>query len=368
MSTIKTDKLLFILSILLPMFLLNFTPKVLSYTEDDARHTVSSAQQKLINCYEEAVKAEIAGANVIELTTTLNKAGDLYSKATLAFKHGDYDSAVRLANQCVNSLEDFVDKASILHDEALEAQHRDFIFLVCTSIGSIAVIFVGFAVWNLLKRKYSSGKIRVNPKDYQVLFLMVIFVSALILASPALSRVLVYPRTEFFTELWILDSNHKAENYPFNVSSNQENSIYLGVANHLGYCSYYVVQVKFRNETQPLPTSFGPIEERLPSSLPPLYNLTFFVADEHVEERLVTFSINYAVNNESTKVNLQSIKLGDVTIGLSNYVVTWNSTRKGFYGFLFFELWLYDKTGGSFKYQGRFVGLWLNMTVQSFRH
>lgn len=188
-------------------------------------------------------------------------------------------------------------------------------------------------------------------------------VLALLVASPFLSKVLVYPRTEFFTELWILDAEHKAENYPFNISRNVPYTIYLGIGNRLGQCAYYTVHVKFRNLTQPAPTSFGPIENRLPSSLPSLFNITAFVADEQVYEVPITFSFNYTWNQPSSKVELSSLTLNGLWLNMSDYTISWDSEKQGFQGFLFFELWLYNNSAGSFQYHGRFVGLWFNMTV-----
>jgi len=201
--------------------------------------------------------------------------------------------------------------------------------------------------------------------EYRAPYFTVTFILVLILASPALSRVLVYPRTEFFTELWILDQNHRAENYPFNIAHNQNYTIYLGLGNRLGYCAYYVVCVKFRNQTQPLPTSFGPIDKRLPSSLPSLYNISAFVADEQTLELPLTFSFNYTYDRSYSRVVFKNLKLNDVMLDLSDFTIEWNSTRNGFYSFLFFELWLYNRTTDRFEYHGRFVGLWLNMTVFS---
>lgn len=201
----------------------------------------------------------------------------------------------------------------------------------------------------------------MDIEEYRVLFLTVTFVSALLVASPALSRLLVFPRTEFFTELWILDPNHMAENYPFNISSNQNYRIYLGIANRLGYCAYYLVQVKFQNESQPAPTSFGSIENRTPSSLSSLYNFSVFVADEDVLEMPITFSFKYY--EIFSKIEVQSLSLNGLPIALNNQIISWNASRNGYYGFLFFELWLYDLSSANFMYHGRFVGLWLNMTT-----
>ena len=203
----------------------------------------------------------------------------------------------------------------------------------------------------------------MNVKDYGLFYWVVVGILALLVASPFLSRVLVYPRTEFFTELWILDANHKAENYPFNVTRNENYSIYLGIGNRLGYCAYYMVQVKFRNQTQQAPTSFGPIENRVPSNLTSLFNITAFVADEQVLEIPITFSFNYTWNEQLSNVEFSGLRLNDVWLNMSGYTILWDSEKGEFRGFLFFELWLYNASVNSFQYHGRFVSLRLNMTI-----
>jgi hypothetical protein len=203
----------------------------------------------------------------------------------------------------------------------------------------------------------------LDVHDYQVLFLVVVAVSALLVASPALSRLLVWPRTEFFTELWILGPNHMAEDYPYNVSRDQNYSIFLGIGNRLGHLAYYSVAVKFRNQTQPAPTSFGPIEERVPSSLPSLFNVSAFVADEQVLELPLTFSLNYSYSDVLSRIEFYSLTLNGVLLGLTDCTATWDSGRNEFMGNLFFEAWIYNATVGDFQYHERFVSLRLNMTV-----
>jgi len=203
----------------------------------------------------------------------------------------------------------------------------------------------------------------MSLRGYGVLFWTVVGILALLVASPALSRVLVYPRTEFFTELWILDANRRAEDYPFNVTAGEEYSVYLGVGNRLGYCAYYVVQVKFRNQSQPAPTSFGPIEERVPSGLPSLFDVRVFVEDEDVWEMPLTFSFDYGFNETLMQVEFTSFTLNGVVMDLGGQVIVWDAVSGEFRGFLFFELWLYNAAAEGFRYHGRFVSLRLNMTV-----
>lgn len=183
------------------------------------------------------------------------------------------------------------------------------------------------------------------------------------MASPALSRILVYPRTEFFTELWLLDANRRAENYPYSIARNGSYGVFLGVGNRLGYCAYYVVQVKFRNQSQPAPTSFGPIEDRVPSGLPALFDVRVFVADEDVWEMPLMFSFYYGFNETLKRVEFTSFTLNGVVVDLDGQVVVWDGGSREFRGFLFFELWLYDAATEGFGYHGRFVSLRLNMTV-----
>jgi uncharacterized membrane protein len=202
----------------------------------------------------------------------------------------------------------------------------------------------------------------MNIEDYRVPFATVVLISALLVASPALSKLLIYPRTEFFTELWILGPNHTAEDYPYNVSRNQNYSIFLGVGNHLGYCAYYVVEVKFRNETESAPSSFGSIKNRSPSSMPSLFNITAFVADETIWELPLTFSFSYELNGTAGQVRFYNMTLNDVVLNLKDYTTTLNSTENAFPGNLLFEAWLYNVSTSSFQYHARWVGLEFNMT------
>jgi hypothetical protein len=198
---------------------------------------------------------------------------------------------------------------------------------------------------------------------YGVTFLIVVVILALLVASPALSKALVYPRTDFFSEMWLLGSNHTAEDYPFNLSSGQSYDIYLGLGDQLGYCAYYQVEVKFRNESQSMPSSLGPVEDRVPSDLPSLYNVSAFVADQGSWELPVSFGFNYVYDANASAVRFESLTFNGNLLSLAGESTVWNSTMSRFYGDLVFELWLYNSSSSSFVYHDRFVDLKLNMTV-----
>jgi uncharacterized membrane protein len=200
----------------------------------------------------------------------------------------------------------------------------------------------------------------LNLTQYKALFIVITSVLALLVASPALQWVLVSPQTKFFTELSLLGPGHTTANYPYSILQNEKYSVFLGLTNQLGYCAYYQVEVKFRNETESAPDGVN----LTPSSLPSLYNMTTFVANKESLEIPITFSFNYSVINnvQSSQVTFNSLKLNDVLLNLQGDSSQRNSTTNVLYGNLIFELWLYNSPTGGFLYNDRFVDLKFNMT------
>ena len=189
-------------------------------------------------------------------------------------------------------------------------------------------------------------------------------VLALFVASPALQRVLAPPQTDFYTELWVLDSAHSANNYPSNIIEGSNYTIYLDIANHLGYCGYYVIEVKLRNDVLPYPGNFN----NTPVNLPSLYNLTVFVPNKSTWELPITFSFTYSyaynVTFANSRVNFNSTTLNGAILNLQGYSTTFRpQPPSGFFGNIYFELWLYNYTTGELQYNDRYVNLPLNMTI-----
>jgi hypothetical protein len=132
----------------------------------------------------------------------------------------------------------------------------------------------------------------------------------------------------------------------------------LGIANTLGSCAYYQVEVKFRNETQSAPDGLN----QTPSTLPSLFNVPVFVANKESWELPVTFSLDYSFSGD-TRVLFNDIDFNGVNLNLAGLSSDWNSKTNVFYGNLIFELWIYNGTTGSFQYNDRFVDLKFNMTT-----
>ena len=226
---------------------------------------------------------------------------------------------------------------------------------------------------------------RLDLLRYKAFFLVVTGVLALLVSSPVLEKVLVYPQTEFFTELWLLGPQHTAENYPHNITNNENYSVFLGVANHLGSCAYYVVEAKLRNATQSGADSFN----RTSSSLEPFYSLNFFVPDKETWEIPMSFSLDYSFEKVTRTVyrnvsvyapdgnvtyqmipenvtleraNLNLLRLNDITVSLQGLSSDFDPQTREFFGNLVFELWIYDAQTSSFVYNERYVDLKFNMT------
>lgn len=190
-------------------------------------------------------------------------------------------------------------------------------------------------------------------QDYRNLLLVVCLIALLLAALPAVSVLVNFPKTsERFSELWLLGPGHMAENYPFNITAGQPYTVYLGMGNHMGSSSYYAVDIKFRNQTQPLPNA----TESSPSPLPVLYEIRAFVQNDQTWEKLITFSISY--ENSSF---VDRLVINDRSVWTNSSAV-WDPERVGFYYQLLFELWIYDPVSNNIGFHNRFVTMWLNMT------
>lgn len=193
-------------------------------------------------------------------------------------------------------------------------------------------------------------------KKFKLLFVIIVAVLALFVVSPVLQKILVYPQTGFSTEVWILDSEHKAENYPFNVTSGNSYRLFLGLRNNLGNLSFYQVQVKLRNQNQPGADSYN----QTPSSLPALYTVYASVGNNASWELPVVFSFDFEFDASGFQAKLDSLIFNGETLDLTDYTVYADGSGR-FLVNLFFEVWIYHGEQGIFVYHERYVGLWFNL-------
>lgn len=134
---------------------LTILPLVSATTETAAAAAIEYAENTIVACYNAALDAEKAGANITSLTHRLNNAGDLVSKAKLEYQKGDFEAAIDFASRGREKLNGFITDATVLQDAAAHTRFWDFMInIVGSLVGSIAVVCIGFAVWVFLKRKY----------------------------------------------------------------------------------------------------------------------------------------------------------------------------------------------------------------------
>ena len=191
----------------------------------------------------------------------------------------------------------------------------------------------------------------MNLEDYRVVFAVSGLILILVASAPTLSLVLPFSGGECFSELWILGPNHMAEDYPFNVVNDTVYNVFLGIGNHMGSSAYYMVYVKFRNQSEPLPNATAGTHSPLNATA----EYRIFLQGGESWEAPLTFSF---LGNQSL---IQSLIVNNVEFAV-NETALWDGENNGYYYQLFLELWIYDAESDAFQYHNRFVGIWLNMT------
>jgi hypothetical protein len=133
------------------------TMLVFGLAESDAASAISTAEEKVLLCYDAVAEADAAGANVTALLSTLNTAGEFFSRAELSYRMGDFDSAVSYADQSQDELDGFVVEAEALTDIAVQESYLGFLVVVGSAGGAVGVVCGGFAVWFVLKKREETG-------------------------------------------------------------------------------------------------------------------------------------------------------------------------------------------------------------------
>jgi hypothetical protein len=195
-------------------------------------------------------------------------------------------------------------------------------------------------------------------QKYKGLILVIAAVSTLFIASPLLQNVTFFPQTVFFSELSLFGPYNNAT-YPSNITVGSDLRLYLNVDNHLGSAASYVIKPKFGNQTSFTPDSFSHTSSVLPS----LGDIPLSLPDNKSQQLPIDVSFQYKIDaNNPRQLDMQSITINGATIADSTKI-SWNTEKDGFYGNLFFELWLHNETINDFQYNQRYVSLWVKMVL-----
>src|SRR5208283_518734 len=154
-------------------------------------------------------------------------------------------------------------------------------------------------------------------QQYKTLFLVVTLVLALFIASPAIQQLAVAPQTMSLTELSLFGP-YQNTTYPYNATIGQNYPLYINVANHLGTTAYYLIEVKFRNQTQSAPDSFN----HTSSDLQSLGNIAFCVANNQALQLPVNVSFQYQLDSYvENQLDMQNIIVNGFPLSVSSTTI-----------------------------------------------
>ena len=198
----------------------------------------------------------------------------------------------------------------------------------------------------------------MNLSDLKLVYVFSCVVLGLVILLPGMFEVMpLLNEGEPFSELYVLGSNRMLENIPSNVMANSLYTVYLGVGNHMNELESYLVYVKLRNQTEPLPDTIA----GLPSPLAPAFEYRMILDDGDVWEKEFSFSFEGVSFDGSNSSQVTGLSINGLFVNVDK-VAVWNEEKNGFFYQLFFELWIYNATTSVFEFHNRSVGFLLNMT------
>jgi len=192
----------------------------------------------------------------------------------------------------------------------------------------------------------------MNLKQIQYVLAVIGLIGILILSSPLLSTLFPIPNGEPFSELYLLGPQHTANGYPTEIGPGKSSFVYVDVSNEMFASQYYMLYFKLGNSTNSLP---NPLTGS-PSSLNPLYEYRFAIANGKTIEFTVTFSV-VSASNSTTQAVINVFQINGLNFNVNEATLLANSTSSGLYYRFIAELWIYNPQTQSFQYDNRFVDL-----------
>ena len=196
----------------------------------------------------------------------------------------------------------------------------------------------------------------IDFKEFRALYAVFCIILLIIAISPAVFSLLSFPEEERFTELWLLEEDHMAEDFPFIAREGETYGVFIRIDNRMRSSVYYALHVGLLNRTSAASgrTQYdGDLEYAS-------YEYRIILANEETWEKQIEFSFsNITVNEGSMHVGGMSI---DGTIFPVNRSTDWDQEDQGYYYQLLMELWILNTTSAEFESHNRSVWIWLNIT------
>ncbi len=191
-----------------------------------------------------------------------------------------------------------------------------------------------------------------------ILVLSILIVSAVVVSvvlPPYFDNSPVFTNEKPFSEMWLLGPEHTAENYPYNITFNEDYAVYLGVQNRLNEDTEYSIRIKLCANDQQLPNSsiskFSP--------LPSIEEFDFSLADEESWEIRLDFALDYYLVQQNL-TRIENFKIEGITFPINQNLIL-DSNQDGFNVFLLFELWSKNETDAIFEYTNQYLQLILKL-------
>lgn len=191
-------------------------------------------------------------------------------------------------------------------------------------------------------------------ESYKIIFITIALIGILLFASPTIGLLIGYPTGEKYSEIYILGMDGLLNNVPLQIKVGSVYNIYVGVGNYLGSSNYYTYYVKLANSTDVFTSTL-----KTPSSLPILYSSNIFLTDKESIVHPLFFEIS-DVSFLNDRVIINSIKINEQELTINSEAV-WNPNLKGFYYYMFFELWRFN--GEETEFDNRLVYFSINVTI-----
>ena len=139
-------------------------------SRDDARASIGSAEQALLDAYQGVLAAESAGADVTTLVETLNEALDLLSQARESLDIGDYSSSLGYASQSKQLSDQVISEAAQLK---VQAEGMSQFWAIASIVGvPLVLVVLGAACYygyKILRKRSVEGimkkRIKVLKKE-----------------------------------------------------------------------------------------------------------------------------------------------------------------------------------------------------------
>ncbi len=317
------------------------------YTKDVETDSslIIQAEDMTFSAYEKILEAESLGADIKNLTLSLNLATSLLEKAKFQNDIGNLTAMMELAQGSLSISSNIVVEADKLTNLTVKENSQFLWFtLLLGSVLSAIICFAGSVVWCFYTRHNAKKILNMKLDDFRALIIFLCLVLILAAFSPFI--VLIYPvksGEQPFLALGLLGKDRKlGDYYPNGNSTIQAHSIvqwYIYINNRMHSAKYVEVRVKLINTTHLFPDS----QKCLSSSAKSLFEFRRILLNGE-EQNLPFFWQIIETKDEGDKTVITQLEINNMTIDLD----VGSLLGKDLY--MVFELWVYNENSGNFEF------------------